>query len=134
MAGELKGTAVYLLPGMQIKLKIPINPLAGQGSFARRSALSDAYFGESRTPTRGFVVENEDVGTIVVTDQAEAAVTYTHKKAEQNSIWFFGVNEEDEIIKIGVVNVISVPIHDHSSIVQGGPAYGTYFTDDEEQE
>jgi hypothetical protein len=31
----------------------------------------------------------------------------------------------------GVVDIISVPIHDHSSVVTGGPAYGTYFTDDE---
>jgi hypothetical protein len=34
-------------------------------------------------------------------------------------------------VKTSTIDIIAVPIHDHSSIVAGGPAYGTYFTDDE---
>jgi hypothetical protein len=66
------------------------------------------------------------VGTIEpVTD--EPAVIYTHTRYGQNRITFIAKTGEE-----GYVDVIAVPIHAHDSIVTGGPAYGTYFTDDEE--
>ena len=76
--------------------------------------------------TRGFVLEDTRNGELTLTnDDVGTSVTYTHKRPISNSIWFFAVTGER-----GLVNVISVPIHDHSSVVMGGPAYGTYFDDD----
>lgn len=133
MSDRISGTSVYLLPGMSIKIKSPVNVrnnhgyfVAGEGDIPSSilSTFNDNYQG----PIRGFVVENGDIGEITSTNASEAAVIYTHKKAEKNAIWFFAATGQR-----GVVNVVSVPIHDHSSIVQGGPAFGTYFSDDESE-
>lgn len=129
MTDRINGTSVYLLPGMSVKLKCPVSSRNYGGFFAAQSIPTN-FFDEDQDPselTNGFVVENSDVGEIVSAGSNEgAAVVYTHKKAEKNSIWFFAETGERT-----VVNVVSVPIHDHSTIVQGGPAYGTYFSDDE---
>jgi hypothetical protein len=77
---------------------------------------------------RGFVAEDSRVGKLQADPTDPAAIVYTHKRAQKNAIWFFARSGER-----GVMNIVSVPIHDHSSIVQGGPAYGTYFSDDEEK-
>jgi hypothetical protein len=124
-------TAVYLLPGMSIKIEVPVEPGRPSGFFAmpttRINAILSKFFGtinSAGSPIRGFVVEDKTVGELVIKDNG---VIYTHKKAQKNTIWFFALSGET-----GTVDVISVPIHDHGSIVQGGPAYGTYFSDDEE--
>ena len=75
-----------------------------------------------------FYVENEDVGEIIEAPVDKVAITYLHKKAEKNTIWFI----ERSKLKKAKIDIMAVPIHDHSTIVQGGPAYGTYFTDSEE--
>jgi hypothetical protein len=54
-------------------------------------------------------------------------IVYTHKKSAKQFILFYADTPE-----MGMVSVVPMPIHDHSSVVQGGPAYGTYFSDDEE--
>jgi hypothetical protein len=54
------------------------------------------------------------------------AITYKHKRYNHNTITFYSRTGS-----LGRVEIISVPIHDHASIVTGGPAFGTYFTDDE---
>jgi hypothetical protein len=124
-------TAVYLLPGMSIKIEVPVVPDRPSGYFAMPtasiSAIIPKFFGavnSAGVPKRGFVVEDGTVGDLVETDDG---VIYTHKKAQKNTVWFFARSGET-----GTVDIISVPIHDHGSIVQGGPAYGTYFSDDEE--
>ena len=76
--------------------------------------------------TNGFFVEDEDTGHISKVYGDEVAVNYTHNKFGQNRVVFF-----NRIGEQSYVDIISVPIHDHSSIVTGGPAYGTYYTDDE---
>ena len=117
------GIVIHLLVGMKAKIKAPVSKFVGEGYFPKEGTV--IIDGETRTLTRGFVVENEDVGTIVPSDAAEVAVVYTHKKPEENTVWFFAATGEKGVCTIG-----HVPIHDHSSIVQGGPAYGTYFNDD----
>jgi hypothetical protein len=124
-------TAVYLLPGMSIKIEVPVEPGRPSGFFAmptaKISTILPKFFGSINSagpPIKGFVVEDKTVGDLVFKDNG---VIYTHKKAQKNTIWFFALSGET-----GTVDVISVPIHDHGSIVQGGPAYGTYFSDDEE--
>ena len=131
MSDTVNGTAVYLSPGMKVKLKVPVNGPNNQGFFTRTEELPAGFWKDQNKAgeiIRGFVVENTDVGELRPTDEAEAAVTYCHKQPYPNAIWFFARTGER-----GLVRVISVPIHDHSTIVHGGPAYGTYFDDDLER-
>ena len=129
MSDSINGTAVYLTPGMKIKVKAPVDGPNAEGFFVKLDELPESFFKEypkaEKTLTRGFTIQNKDVGTIAATDAEEAAVIYTHKQPYPNAIWFFAATGER-----GLVKVISVPIHDHSTIVHGGPAYGTYFDDD----
>jgi len=117
------GKAIYLLPGMSYKIESSIDETNSMGFFPRIKNVK--LYGVSRTLTRGFVVKDTDVGDIELTTEEEVAVIYTHKRPEKNEIWFYALTGER-----GLIEVISVPIHDHSSIVQGGPAYGSYFSDD----
>lgn len=123
MIAPTSNTAVYLIPGMSIKIeamKAYISP-DSTGKFpGNGGAFVDLPL------IRGFAVLYPDVGTITVSDDEAPSVKYTHKKFSPNKIYFMSRTGE-----MGIVDVISVPIHDHSSIVTGGPAYGTYFTDDE---
>ena len=123
MEQVIGSTSIHLLAGMQAKIEAPINFLLGHGWFIQKSKVN--FNGEDVTPTNGFIVEHSDVGTIDPVSN-EPAVIYTHKKAEENAVWFFAKTGE-----IAVCHILAVPIHDHSSVVQGGPAYGTYFSDDE---
>lgn len=123
MAENVSSVAIYLLAGQKVKIECPLTESNNMGFFVHPGPV--VFRGEDRELTRGFLVENQDVGDIVVTNEQEPAVIYTHNRAEDNAIWFFAHTGER-----AVCNIISVPIHDHSSIVQGGPAYGTYFSDD----
>lgn len=114
--------AVYLLPGMKAKITVP-GAYIGRGN--RKIRLSDGSYG-TYFLTNGFIVENDQVGSIESVE-SEPAIIYSHKKYEKNRIMFFGTNPGE----MCTVSIISVPIHDHSSIVTGGPAFATYYTDDE---
>ena len=116
---------VYLLAGMTGTFKVPINKVKGEGYFPKTGSVT--INNEAKTLTRGFVAENSTVGTIEKSDNTAVEIIYKHKKSLTNTIYFFAATGEITTIYIG-----SVPIHDHSSVVQGGPAYGTYFSDDEE--
>lgn len=125
---SVSGASIYLQPGMQVKLKIDLVAKNGFGWFARTEDLPQNYFGDNiiRTLVNGFVSEDESVGTLSLpTDETGAVAIYTHNKSANNTIWFFALTGERTL-----VNIVSIPIHDHSSIVQGGPAYGTYYSDD----
>lgn len=121
MSDVMGTTSIYLLPGMQAKMKV-------NGYFVdigdREIATIDSS-NVKRTLINGFAVQYEDVGTIEAVPN-EPAVIYTHKKFGLNKVFFFARTGE-----ISVVDVIAVPIHDHSSILSGGPAFGSYFSDDE---
>jgi hypothetical protein len=121
MATAKANAVVYLLPGMTAKVKVP--------DFYVFNGERDvpAPGGGTRTATtvNGFILFDEDVGSIEAVDK-EPAVMYTHKKYDANKIFYFSRTGEQ-----AVIDIIGVPIHDHSSVVTGGPAYGTYFTDDE---
>lgn len=113
-------TSIYLLPGMQAKIKVPGYYVA----HGKRKVLTPAGH-ELKSLLNGFVVTDEETGSIEAV-AGEPAVVYTHKKYGLNKVYFYARTGE-----ISIVDIIAVPIHDHSSIVTGGPAYGTYFTDDE---
>ena len=113
--------AVYLLPGMSAKIEA-LDSFANMDSVTHRR--SDGTVEEISTEN-GFVVDYIDVGSIEKVPD-EAAVIYKHKKYSHNTITFYSRTGS-----LGRVDVVSVPIHDHASIVTGGPAFGTYFSDDE---
>ena len=113
-------TSLYLLPGMSVKLKASY-------FFVKIGSVNHKYQDNTTkevTLLNGFVVDDPLVGDIVVDEGP--CVIYTHNKFEFNTITFYALTGEK-----GRVKIMSVPIHDHYSIVAGGPAYGTYFTDDE---
>ncbi len=87
--------------------------------------------GEERNHVYGFISENELAGTIAVSKDDKTndslKVNYKHLKNEENRIHYFAASGDHSIISI-----ISIPIHDHSSIYQGGPAFGTYYYDKSE--
>ncbi len=121
MSNRGHSTSVYLLPGMSVKIRAP-------GYFILHGSVIHAHkdgTANERTLEQGFVVDDETVGEIEAVSE-EPAVIYKHKKFSENIITFYALTGEK-----GYVYVISVPIHDHSSIVTGGPAYGTFFSDDE---
>ena len=130
MPDSVLGMAVYMMPGESIKIKSPVDAKNRRGYFARVDQLpKNVSVGpNSSVLKRGFVCENTEVGKIIETDVEESAVVYTHNKPFANAIWFFARTGE-----IGLIKVIAVPIHDHSTIIHGGPAYGTYFDDDIER-
>jgi hypothetical protein len=114
-------TAIYLLPGMSAEIRAH-RSFVGHGV----RTVSDSSGKETSVElVNGFGVLYPDIGTIAAVPQVPAVI-YTHKKYGLNKIIYFSINGE-----MSYVDIISVPIHDHSSIVTGGPAYGTYFTDDE---
>lgn len=125
MERPISTVAIYLLAGMKVKIKAPVNPERAQGWFPKTGSQKCGPAGTVQALQNGFCVEDVVVGEITEVKDDELAIVYHHKRAEKNSIWFYAITGE-----IGICNIVSVPIHDHSSIVQGGPAYGTYFSDD----
>ena len=117
-------TAIYLIPGMQAKIGA-LNYFVRHGT-QKYQDHSGVY--QDATLVNGFYVADPLVGSIDPVPN-EPAVIYTHKKFSTNKIVFVARTGEQ-----GIVEVISVPIHDHSSIVTGGPAYATYFADDDNTE
>lgn len=128
--------SVHLLAGMSLRVIAPVRQTRGTGWFPKQNHSDDGtpiggivsveFNGEVRDLTNGFLVLDQDVGELVV-GTTPNEVEYKHYKAAENEIWFFADTNE-----IGVVAIVPTPIHDHSAVVQGGPAYGTYFSDDEE--
>jgi len=131
MADPISGTSVYLMPGMSVKLRSGVTNRNDYGWFVA-TEIPAGHFADMTYVsdiTRGFVVEDTRNGVIIeASDEESASVIYTHKRVAGNAVWFFAISGER-----GLINVISVPIHDHSTIVHGGPAYGTYFDDDIER-
>lgn len=114
-------TSIYLLPGMSAEIYMPGFYIA----YGNRKVEVQSGQYEDRELLQGYVVQNEDVGSIEPVT-GKPAVIYIHNKFGSNKIFFYSRTGE-----VAIVDIIAVPIHDHSSIVAGGPAFGTYFTDDE---
>jgi hypothetical protein len=122
MSSEITGSTIYLLAGQSTELRV-------ESEYANKGPV--VHNGQTRELKRGFLVEDTTVGEITDADIPQedgCKVKYTHYKAQNNSIYFYSAKGNP--YDIGLINVVAVPLHDHSSIVQGGPAYGTYFSDD----
>jgi len=136
MAGQIGVNSIYLVPGQTVKIKAGTGYNNHNGFYARRSTVPASYFpkriaagqNDPVTLLQGFAVEDENVGTLGPHPEESLSVVYTHNKPYTNAVWFFAEEGQTSIL-----NVISVPIHDHSTIIHGGPAYGTYFDDDVER-
>ena len=110
--------------GHYVDISVPVFPKERQGSFPKKEGEKVSIHGTPRDHIYGFVSEDELVGTITKLNEAMLKVRYTHLQSRENRIHFFTANNEQHIISI-----ISIPIHTHGSIEQGGPAYGTYMAD-----
>ena len=118
---------ISLQPGSALEVTPVVSLLFGKGSFY---LTGDVYIGSTEvTLIRGFGVQNSEVGTVEEAEGTDMlAVVYRHKKSKENTIYYYADTGEIQIIDISVI-----PIHDHSSVVMGGPAYGTYYTNHEEE-
>lgn len=126
---------VSLSPGFTLELEAPVYVDPGQegtGFFIHKGPIThkgiklpgNTVSEGAGTLVRGFFLENYEVGSLAPASNNSVAVVYTHLKPFTNVIYFQAVTGER-----GMVSIVAAPIHDHSSIVQGGPAYGTYFRD-----
>jgi hypothetical protein len=108
-SAQAAGINLYLIPGQVVEIY-------AEGYFTRTKDVKVKVDGvtEDVVLEHGFRILDESVGTIEVVPN-KAAVVYTHKKAEANTIVFYSRTGE-----IGFCNITSVPIH-------------TYFSDQEEE-
>ena len=110
--------------GMYVEIEAPVIRELGVGPFPKDQSETVLVNGQVREHINGFVSEYEDIGIIEDIPGESLKVKYTQLKNGENRVYFFSDNGDK-----AVVDIISIPIHDHSSIYQGGPAFGTYKSD-----
>jgi len=71
-----------------------------------------------------WTVSDTDIGTIV--DNQDGTATYTMIGIGENTITY---TDASGATFTGKATATAIPIHDHSSLGAGGPAYGVYGTD-----
>ena len=122
---NISGTHLALLPGMSVELEV-------QGYCARTDPYkvynNDIGEDETKTLVNGFYMEDEEAGEFTAIEN-KTAVRYKHLKARENNIWFVARTEAGGAPELGLFRIIYVPVHDHASIVTGGPAHGTYHSE-----
>ena len=126
---SVQGYTIYLIPQQIVKIEVPVNNVTGVGFFSKIKNMDgstpavEKIAGEEKILQNGFCLHNENVGEIIKVYSNEIAIDYKHNIGLENTIYFFAATGE-----YGYIEVSSVPIHDHATIVHGGPAYGTYYT------
>lgn len=116
-------TTLYLQPGHTYTLNIPTD-LSNDGGFFPKQGKVMLENGNLEELVMGFCVEKPDIGTITPSDDKDQVeVYYKHKLPAENTIWFYAATGER--VRMRTASLI---VHDHSSIVTGGPAYATYFS------
>lgn len=120
--------SMYCQAGETYTIYVPATAI-NDGGFAPRKGDITLANGDLRTLKMGFCLQNEEVGTIPKEYKDKVAIDYKHRYPLENVIWFYSA--QGELVRILVANV---PVHDHSSIPTGGPAYGTYFSDFQDAE
>lgn len=124
MQNNVSNYSITLKPGLSLKIAVPV--VAGiTGSFVYPEDTF-SYNGETKQMVNGFFRddENDEYSTLTPLEN-EFGVVYTQKVPKENFIACV-----TRLRSISFVHIISTVIHDHSSVTQGGPAYGTFFTDD----
>jgi len=113
-----------LSPGNTYKIKVPIKKDLGTGYSPKTGNVElDNKTYELKV---GFLLVNEEsgIGELLDNYPNEVAIDYKPLLYGESTIYFYA--STGEIIRFGIM---PTEVHDHSSIVTGGPAYGTYFTD-----
>ncbi len=103
---DIKPRSVSLSPGVSVRFNI-----------------EGTTFQEGDTWT----VSDTRIGTIV--NKQDGTAIYTQLALGENTIIFTKVGGETAGTFIGKATAVGIPIHDHSSLGQGGPAFGTYGSD-----
>lgn len=108
--------------GVKVRLSVPCEPLKGWGEYPIKG---DSYLS-------GWKMDNEDAGTITKDETTTGcSVIYTHTSSNQQNVLTFTASDG----RAEFVFFIPTYVHDHSTLEEGGPAYGTYsFIMDEELE
>ena len=121
----ITGSTLTMWPGMTVVLDV-------RGYFAKQGEFKviNERTGETETKllTNGFYVDDTDIGDIVAVE-GRTSVVYTHKKAKENNVWFVALTEVDGEPERGVFRAVYVPVHDHGSLITGGPAHATYHSE-----
>jgi len=68
-------------------------------------------------------VSDPKIGTIQ--DKKDGTAIYTQQAIGENTISFSKAGEPGTVF-VGKATAVGIPIHDHSSLGQGGPAFGVY--------
>lgn len=121
----ITNVTAYLMAGETYTIEIPVTLSNNRGYFPRKGSVSPQLTNKDEPTTlqNGFYVENEEVGTIEKVHTDKVAVDYYHRYSTENAIWFLATTGEKVKVSIG-----TMPVHDHASVVTGGPAYGTYYS------
>lgn len=116
---------IHLLPGNTYEIEIPRILDNNMGYFDRKESVT--IDGEPRPLMLGFVSVSKTVGKLIEPHATKFAVMYEHIYPADNVIWFYALTGER--VKITIQG--TVPVHNHSAINLGGPAYGTYYSQPE---
>lgn len=82
--------------------------------------------GSTYTTGDSWSVSDIKIGTI--TDQEDGTAIYTQQGLGENTITFTDASTGSSTF-IGKATAVGIPIHDHSSLGAGGPAFGVYSSD-----
>jgi hypothetical protein len=121
---------VSIPAGVSLKVSVPIDLEIGYGFFPT-TETSVEFFGKTIQLISGFGVLDEDVGDLIKSTNVDGnpEVIYRHNKQAKNKIYFVSDNNIYQTLSI-----VNIPLHDHSSVDQGGPAFGTYYVDYKEED
>lgn len=72
-------------------------------------------------------VSNTKIGTIVT--QQDGTGIYTQLALGENTIQFTKAGGSTSTTFVGKATAVGIPIHDHSSLGQGGPSFGVFGSD-----
>jgi len=109
--------------GEAYELHVPVNDV-NMGGYYPETGSVNIPSGETVELRNGFWVENTDIGDIISVSSDKLAATYKQKIYGDNTVWFYALTGERVRLQI-----VMMSPHDHSSISEGGPAYGTYYSE-----
>lgn len=98
---DIKPRTVALAPGVSVRFNVENTTYEAGDSWA----VSDSRIG---------TIQDQQDGTAIYTQQALGENTITYTKAGATNTF------------IGKATAVGIPIHDHSSLGTGGPAFGVY--------
>ena len=112
-----------MTPGHDYKINVLVSRDDGAG-FSPKIGSAEVG-GITKQLKVGFYLVNEgEIGELIDRYPKEVAIAFRPKLYGEATIYFFA--STGEIIRFGIM---ATEVHDHASILTGGPAYGTYYSD-----